>query len=167
MHGQAQAWLQPLGHGWRAAPSKGLAPLLTAPSQQAGPLVRCTVWPSRVLHTARWFLSCEELWLQPYRKSCVSRRGYKIFTVLAIKIEESTMFLRGFPMCACAVSTSSSSHCHRWVAKFSDPCCKLALKCHNIPGALFIFHQSNINRPDTSSYFEQRWNAVNKCHPCF
>lgn len=78
------------------------------------------------------------------------------FTVQAIKIEKGTVFLLCFPMCACTVSMSSSSHCRRQVAKFSDPCCKLALKCHSIPGALFISHRSNINKPHTSSYFEQR-----------
>lgn len=41
MPGPAQAWLQPLRHGCRAAPRRGgLAPLLTAPSQQPGPLPR-------------------------------------------------------------------------------------------------------------------------------
>lgn len=87
------------------------------------------------------------------------------FAVSAVVIEEAEMLLLPFPTCDCAVSTSSSSYCYRRVAIFSDPCCKLALKCHDIPGALFISHWSKINKPDTSSYFERRWNAVNKCHP--
>lgn len=78
------------------------------------------------------------------------------FTVPAVIIEEAEMFLLHFPTCDCAVSTSSSSYCYRRVAIFSDPCCKLALKCHDIPRALFISHRSKINKPDTSSYFERR-----------
>lgn len=78
------------------------------------------------------------------------------FTVPAVMIEEAEMFLLCFPTCDCAVSTSSSSYCYRRVAIFSDACCKLALKCHDIPGALFISYRSKINKPDTFSYFEQR-----------